>query len=583
MELIAEEFAFLNDLNDKQKKVCVSKDNILLRACPGSGKTRTLTYKLAYLAGTYSLSKKINVAITYTNRAADEIKRRLINLGIDIDTVWAGTIHQFCLEFIIRPYSMYSERISKGYHIIDEYISEQYLKEIANQLGIEIRFGDNARNHSEIVEAYDKRLISNKELDFDAILDISYQLVNANDFVCENISGLLRSLLIDEYQDTNNRQYDILGQIIQSNKKVQVMFVGDTDQAIYGEIGGLAKTRAELEKQFGILFVEEKLDGCYRSTQRIIDFYSNFQLQSLPIYALSDIKNERGYIFYEKEIYADNLFKQIAYIVNEEISKGVQENEICIVAPQWWLLFPLSNKIKEYLPNVSFDAPDITPIKYDPMNVFYLIARLVFTKAGSDTWTRKKVANEIIAILVEEYKIYLPSSTDNHKLLKLINSANYNGTDGIGLLQNSIKYLFKELMINLDKESILNKAYKDFLDKIEDRIKKYELATDIAIFTQCFKERKGVVICSFHGIKGEEYTTVIAFGVLNGYIPHWNTICNKTSEYRKKETNKLLYVVCSRAKENLFLFSEKGRITRRGSTLLPTDELVIHRFAYDEG
>lgn len=67
-----------------------------------------------------------------------------------------------------------------------------------------------------------------------------------------------------------------------------------------------------------------------------------------------------------------------------------------------------------------------------------------------------------------------------------------------------------------------------------------------------------MVINTFHGVKGEEYTTVIAFGILNGYIPHWNTIIKKSHDYRESETKKLLYVVCSRAKKNYISFLNRG-------------------------
>ena len=93
-----EDLSFLNQLNSQQKQVCTEEKNILLKACPGSGKTRTLTYKLAYLVQKYDSSQKLHFAITYTNRAADEIRDRLEKLDISCSKVWVGTIHQYCLE-----------------------------------------------------------------------------------------------------------------------------------------------------------------------------------------------------------------------------------------------------------------------------------------------------------------------------------------------------------------------------------------------------------------------------------------------------------------------------------------------------
>lgn len=581
MDLETIEYPFLNKLSEQQKKVCISMDNILLTACPGSGKTRTLSYKLAYLSKKHKQSKALNIAITYTNRAADEIKKRLLDLEVDMDNIWAGTIHQFCLEFVIRPYSMYCTRISKGYHIIDEYVSDQYLKEIAMDLRIAIGFGDRPLNHSEIAQVYKLRLIDNKELDFDDILEVSFHLIDTHPFIGQNIAGILRSLLIDEYQDTNQRQYEIISRITLVNKKIQVMFVGDTDQAIYGGIGGVVKNKDDLEKGLGLPFVEMELDGCYRSTQRIIDFYSNFQVKNSPIHALSEIRDEDGWISYDHQIHVSSLSKRVVEIVAEQIDQGIPEEEICIVAPQWWILSLLGKEIQECLPDVSFDSPEIRPIKYDPMNVFYLICKLIFTKPGIDTWLRKKIANEIILRLSDDYNISMPVGIDNYRLLKIINSVNYNDLEGISYIKKSVKSIFTELKINLKLEEKLRKGYADFIAKTEDRVSRHALATDIETIRKGFKDRKGVVISTFHGVKGEEFTTVIALGILKGYIPNWDIVINETCEYCISETKKLLYVVCSRAKRNLFLFSEIGRTTRKGNSLTATDELANYCYKYD--
>lgn len=572
--------SFLDKLNPQQKQVCIDEGNILLKACPGSGKTRTLTYKIAYLVEKYIDSKKLNIAITYTNRAADEIRERLEKVETPEDKVWVGTIHQFCLEFIIRPYTMYHKRLRKGYHIIDEYVTKQYIEEIIEELGIDIGYSK-PFEYPEILEKYQKKLLDEKEIDFNDILSISFDLISDKKFIAENISGIIRTILVDEYQDTNELQYKILSSIVRADKKIQVTFVGDTDQAIYGGLGGVAKTCDELQKEFGIKFLERKLDGCYRSTQRIVDYYSYFQLKGMKIQAVSDIKDEIGCLIYDNTINKSELFEKIACIVKDELSKGIPETEICIIAPQWWLLFPLSKKMKELLPDVKFDAPDITPIKYDPMNIFYLISKLLFTESGKRITSRKRVANEIIEILTEEYKIRLSEQIDSYRVLKVINSIYPTKENGIAYLQEAISKFLVGIGIELSIEASLYKAYEDFMERIKDRVKNNHLSTDIDVFRQCFKEKEGVVINTFHGVKGEEYTTVIAFGILKGYIPHWDIIINKPIDYQKNETKKLLYVVCSRAKKNLFLFSEQGRTTQKGALLLSTDEILEIDYEYD--
>lgn len=374
-----------------------------------------------------------------------------------------------------------------------------------------------------------------------------------------------------------------LSSIVKADKKIQVTFVGDTDQAIYGGLGGAAKTRTELQNEFEVKFEEKKLDGCYRTTQRIIDYYSNFQIKKMKIRAVSDIKNENGCLIYNKTVNRADLFETIAYIVKRELSKGITENEICIVAPQWWLLFPLSQKIKELLPNVKFDAPDITPIKYEPMNVFYLISKLLFTEAGEKIGLRKRVANEIITILTEEYKMSISRAIDSYEVLKTVNAISINiSENGIIFLQTAIKNFLSGIGIDLDAEKYLHKAYEDFMTKVKDRVKRNHLPVDVESFKQCFKEKEGVVINTFHGVKGEEYTTVIALGLLYGYVPHWNIINNKPLRYQTDETKKLLYVVCSRAKKNLYLFSEQGRTTKKGWELPPTKEIESVAYMYDD-
>lgn len=448
---------FLNDLNPKQKEICISDKNLILTACPGSGKTRTLTFRLAYLSTIYSASNKLNIAITYTNRASEEIKSRLWNFDIDLKNVWAGTIHQFCLEFIIRPYSMYSKRISRGYRIIDEFVQNRYTNEICKQLQIRLGFNENPFAYPAVVKEYNKRLEENKEIDFNMILQLSYELLSQNGFIRKNISNLLRSVHVDEYQDTNELQYLILGSIFRENKAIRCFFIGDINQAIYGGIGGIAKNKEELDSLFGTRFEVDHLDGCYRSTQRIIDFYSKFQIDSSVVSSQSKFKNLRGVITYDTLTNKDNISNRVAAIIQEQLDLGIAENEICVVAPQWRLLYPASKSLRERLPQVNFDAPDVTPIKYDPMNVFYLISQIKFSEPGRNSDLRKRVANEIISLLLNDYKIVLPNYVDCYYVLKSINGAKICDENGIETFTNTVDSLLSVCKIDMERETYLKK------------------------------------------------------------------------------------------------------------------------------
>jgi len=118
------------DLNEEQELAILEKESLLLIACPGSGKTRTLTYKIAY---ELSLLKSLNqfiIALTYTNVAADEIKERIDILGVNTSKLWIGTIHSFCLEWILRPYSLYLENLKNGFQILNSSDSQKIITEL---------------------------------------------------------------------------------------------------------------------------------------------------------------------------------------------------------------------------------------------------------------------------------------------------------------------------------------------------------------------------------------------------------------------------------------------------------------------
>ena len=476
----------LGQLNDQQKTIVISNDNMLVTACPGSGKTRVLTYKLAYTALLNPYSHKKIIAITYTNRAADEIKERLELFDIAQSAIWAGTIHQFCLEFIIYPYSMSVPRLCKGFTIIDEYVRDKYLQQISDSLNIKIRFYEKKKiktmlncemeivetRFPQVVKCYHDQLIQNKEIDFDLILNLSYHILRTHPIASINIASTIRSIYVDEYQDTNELQYQIIGILTKTNNDIKVMFVGDTDQAIYGSLGGIAKNIEEIEEITALKFTKETLNGCYRSTQRIIDYYSYFQNEPYKIISLSDSAEVRGTIFLSTSIHKDDIYDYIAGLIQQKIKEGVPPEEICVIAPQWFLLYPLSKKLRQLLPDISFDAPDISPIKADDMNVFYKLARLIFTEPGKKVARRKRIATEIIKILSEEYNILLNEHIDCFWILQTINSKHLDSDNGIDHYKYVIEELFSSCGINRDDNPSLYSQYDNFIDKIKDRIKK---------------------------------------------------------------------------------------------------------------
>ena len=105
------------ELNAEQSEAVREDRSSFLVACPGSGKTRTLTYKIAYELSRLNSKRKFIAALTYTHRAADEIHERIDGLGVDTSQLWIGTIHSFCLEWILKPYGIYEPDLAQGFRI----------------------------------------------------------------------------------------------------------------------------------------------------------------------------------------------------------------------------------------------------------------------------------------------------------------------------------------------------------------------------------------------------------------------------------------------------------------------------------
>lgn len=578
----------VENLNAEQRNIVKDCDNNLyVTACPGSGKTRTLTRKIGYLCNHYTNSMKKIIAITYTSRAAEEIQERLQKMGINNSNVWVGTIHQFCLTFIIRPYGFNNLRIAKGFKIIDEYLSAKYIRECAESLEIEYNPFDNFNlklssqgeilesdpDKKKIVRAYHIKLKQKREIDFDLILTVALNILEANQTVAEIISKTIRSIYVDEFQDTTEYQYQILSCLSKANVAIKFAFFGDTDQAIYTGLGGVAKSKDELELLMCQTFESKTLVGCYRSTQEIIECYSKYQQQSFSISSLlNDTDKSESIIQYDSSVSKELLPEVISNIILKELSLGIQEEEICIASPNYLILASLVTELKKLLPNANFRSQDIYPIKPDDLSLFYKISFIVFTTRGKKVWLRKKIASEIIEIFRSDYGIEKGDDFLEIDLLDLLNSFSSSKTTGLEYLEDIVSQFIENFGIQDDIKIALQKDFENFISKARERIEKNNLETGIENFKSIYEPKKGINTSTIHKIKGEEYHTVIGIGLLKGYIPNWHNVYHD-GDKGKREAEKTLYVLMSRAKRNLYLFSETSRKTRKGTNLVPTEFL----------
>lgn len=603
----------LKDLNDQQKNAVIATGHVLLTACPGSGKTRVLTRKVAYELEKLEHPKKRIAALTFTNRAADEIKYRTGQLEVDTDRLWTGTIHAFCLDWILRPYAGLTNRLKNGFVVADEFHCSTILSELTSKYDLpqfpgldELKKKDrngnflnleklergynrdwsdeNLENVPVALEEYYSVLQSSKIIDFDQILFLAYRLLDEHPRICTTLANIFHIVCVDEYQDTQDLQYGILGKIVTSGN-TKTFFVGDPDQAIYSSLGGIAKTRHEISVELGGATVTElTLEGNYRSCQRIIDYYRNYQNYNINIDAHGDNRNEPGVITFSTDISRDQLTQKCAQIIEESLAAGIPENEICVLAPRWNFITRIARGLKTLLPENNFDSPGLSPMRRNRENLWFKIARLKLTDPSPQLYSsRLRWAREVI----EEIELFISRGLmeiyqSPKRFLKLINSVQSDEEEGVDYLKDCFSQLMDALDVDINHNEILHTHWQVFFDGIANRLADpdYDYPSDVTSFKSVFKSKKGIVVNTCQGVKGEEFEVVISFGLLQGYIPHWNEIFDR----EKDETvisNCMLYVISSRAKSRLHLIAETGRVTRTNRAYRTNSQLASVRFSYD--
>ena len=285
--------ALIDKLNDEQlKPVLQTEGAVLVLAGAGSGKTRVLTTRIAYLVEELGVPSEAILAITFTNKAANEMKERLSSIT-DVSRSWVCTIHSMCVR-ILRMYaaeagissnfSIYSETernniIKKSFQECD-YDDEKLLKSIKYHIGNAKMLGFDPDRYAEeyagdrdidditkVYRQYQKHIRENNALDFDDLLNETRLLLKNNREAREYLGGRFRYILVDEFQDTNAVQYEIVKLL--ASVHGNLFAVGDDDQSIYGWRGAKIENILHFEKDFVGAKVF-KLERNYRSTKQIL-------------------------------------------------------------------------------------------------------------------------------------------------------------------------------------------------------------------------------------------------------------------------------------------------------------------------
>jgi superfamily I DNA/RNA helicase len=586
-------------LNLEQQDAVDQDSNLVVTACPGSGKTRVLTYRTIRALQTLESTKHRVVALTFTNRATDEIQTRLDQADISHDQLWAGTIHAFALEWILRPYAPYIPRIQRGFSVADEFFTERTLSKLKSDFGQRSFYDVNtARDRdgnveneevaAEIFLAYQSCLQEAKLLDYDDVLYYAYRLLQEVEEIPRTLGHIIRLICVDEIQDTQDLQFGILSSIYSAADEPPVLFfVGDAGQSIYESLGAVSKSPDQIAQEFGLSSIPHmELTGNYRSTQRLIDYYRQFRPNTPPIQSLTEHAADPGIItFHNQTVTRDDLPATVAQLIRDSIEAGIPTREICVLAPHWWHVRALGRSLVQQLPEVDFDAPGLSPLRSQRENLWFKISRLFLTTPMPSLYrTRFRWVREVLRDLGEVEGVAIPDAYGNPRaFLRLVNSTESTAHDGLDYLEEVFAGLAEALGIEIDAHNRLSEAKDMFFQKARERIADIgeDAPTETENFRKLFRHPSGVIISTCHGVKGEEYETVIAFGLLRGYIPNWQAIIHGAPGIADDWASKLFYVICSRAKRRLHLIAESGRFTQTGNEYETATLLRSINFDYD--
>ena len=287
----------LEGLNNKQYEAVTNTEGpCLVIAGAGSGKTKVLTHKIAYLMGEKGVKPWDILAITFTNKAANEMKSRVENLVGDVaKDMWIGTFHSICVRilrkqidrigfdtsFIIFDTSDQKtliKQIIKAQNLDDKLFSDRsVLYEISNAkndmlepdaYAVKAKGDLRKEKIAEIYEIYQRKLKENNAIDFDDIINFTIKILLDNPDLLEYYSGKFKYVLVDEYQDTNKAQFTLV--TLLASKYGNITVVGDNDQGIYSFRGADISNILNFERDFpGTRII--KLEQNYRCTQNILN------------------------------------------------------------------------------------------------------------------------------------------------------------------------------------------------------------------------------------------------------------------------------------------------------------------------
>jgi DNA helicase II / ATP-dependent DNA helicase PcrA len=362
--------------------------------------------------------------------------------------------------------------------------------------------------------------------------------------------------------------------------KVHTFIVGDPNQAIFGSLGGYAITAGEFSAMAGIELKEMELSRNYRSSDRIVSYFGNYHVQAAKITSDAKHKDFPSLISFDRVTSRDDLEAELARLIRYNVETvGIAPHEVCVLAPQWVHLASMTHRLVASLPEYAFDGPGMVPFARDPDNFWYKLSKIVLTQASPRMYVRRvRWVAEVLSVLAGAGAD--TSRLSRKSLLRDCNSVVIAEGDGLTYLEQFFDALFARICIDFRAVPALLEHHQAFFESSRARIQRLqnegaEFIGEIDTFRKVFENRSGITVSTIHGVKGAEYDAVIAYALLEGMVPNFN-------DPDPNSANKLLYVICSRARKNLHLIAERDRVRggARGE-YQPTEVLAACDFIYD--
>ena len=577
----------INGLNDKQKEAVLATDGpCLVIAGAGSGKTKVLTHKIAY--DIESGIKPWNIlAITFTNKAANEMKERIEKLiGDAAKDLWMGTFHSICVRILRR----YIDRIGykTDFVIFDTSDQKTLIKECLKTLKVDDKiFTDrgvlseisNGKNEmlepkaygvkyagdfrkktiAEIYELYQRRLRENNAIDFDDIINFTIKIFNEKPEIANYYSSKFRYVLVDEYQDTNKSQFTLVKMLAEVNQYITV--IGDNVQGIYSFRGADISNILNFEKDFKNTKII-KLEQNYRCTGNILKA-ANAIIKNNETKYEKKLWTQNGEGSLPRVYSADNEYDEASFIVEQISRLKREENYKYSDFAVLYRMNTQSRAIEDILRRENIPYKIIGGLKfYERKEIKDIIAYLRLIFNTNDNLSLKRIINEPKRGIGKTSLDQVEQMANHHEtsMFEVIKDANLYGLNRVYLKSREFVDLIEDARAKKDTMSVSEfiqymlkksgyiKALEDEKTiEAENRIENLDEFLTVAIefedesaentlgdflegitlttdLDNADTSEDSVTLMTLHSAKGLEFPVVFLVGMEEGIFPGYKSI-----------------------------------------------------------